>query len=263
MKVSRGDYKSGRQVQVEIVHPKAHGYLVYDSELNETGFLCTRLVHNCEDKVTATFILFDQGEALYSLTENDQSKEFEHNLSKEIAAYRERNYSEVVRMLDGRISVDLKSVPIAHFLLASSLYAINQHKEAEQHFTAVTQLSISALGEHCRRILRSLEIIQQTNVGEDTGFIGVTLRNGVVKKVFRDSPAWSAGIQQGDEICTIDGQNCDDMSDVEMCKTIMGEENTSVALTVSREGIQHHFDVVRMPVDKSRAFWNWHKEIAG
>lgn len=67
--------------------------------------------------------------------------------------------------------------------------------------------------------------------------------------VYEGSPAQEAGLQDGDIISTVDGYDAFSMELSELVNYIKGEENTTVHVTVYREGEQLEFDIVRRTLD--------------
>jgi carboxyl-terminal processing protease len=68
--------------------------------------------------------------------------------------------------------------------------------------------------------------------------IEITQRNGMLTIVapIEDTPAYRAGLKSGDVILKINGEFTKDMSLVEAVKKLRGKKNTTVRLTIKREG---------------------------
>ncbi|MGD9014918.1 MAG: S41 family peptidase [Candidatus Omnitrophota bacterium] len=68
--------------------------------------------------------------------------------------------------------------------------------------------------------------------------IEITIRDGLLTVVtpLEDTPAWRAGIKAGDRVVKIDGELTRDIDLVDAVKKMRGKPNTSVSLTVLREG---------------------------
>jgi len=75
--------------------------------------------------------------------------------------------------------------------------------------------------------------------------IEITQKNGMLTIVapIEDTPADRAGLKSGDVILKIGGQFTKDMSLVEAVKKLRGKKNTSVRLTIKREGSEKLRDV--------------------
>lgn len=78
--------------------------------------------------------------------------------------------------------------------------------------------------------------------GESFVGIGVTVENVdnnvVVRKVWEDSPANRAGMQPGDVITHIDGEDYRDRSYIETVANVRGEEGSTIRITVDRPGVK-------------------------
>ena len=72
---------------------------------------------------------------------------------------------------------------------------------------------------------------------EETGY-------PILTKIFKDSPASRAGLQDNDIIYAVDGENLFGYKLDEAVALIKGPENTNVTLTIYREGTPDTFDVV-------------------
>lgn len=84
--------------------------------------------------------------------------------------------------------------------------------------------------------------------------VGITIRaeesnNGItVLEVTAGGPAEEAGIQANDQIVKVDGQSIIGMTLENIKKLIQGEENTTVSITVLRNGEEHTMEVTRRTV---------------
>ncbi|MFP4077749.1 MAG: S41 family peptidase [Candidatus Izemoplasmataceae bacterium] len=78
--------------------------------------------------------------------------------------------------------------------------------------------------------------------GESFVGIGVTVENVddnlVIRKVWEDSPANRAGMQAGDVVTHIDGEDYRDKSYIETIANVRGEEGSTVSITVDRPGVE-------------------------
>lgn len=79
--------------------------------------------------------------------------------------------------------------------------------------------------------------------------IGVSnyLKNDEVEivRVFENSPAETVGIQVGDKVVEVDGLNIVDHTTSELIDAMLGDEGTTVKVTVDRQGEELSFDIVR------------------
>ncbi len=85
--------------------------------------------------------------------------------------------------------------------------------------------------------------------------IGVGIRQyagGIlITKIYEDSPALKAGLEAGDIIMAVDGQSVYGMSVSDVKEIIVGEVDTSVNLTILRDGEYMEVEVTRGSVDTS------------
>ena len=87
---------------------------------------------------------------------------------------------------------------------------------------------------------------QNTYVGIGISVAIVQNVSGVeIRKVVENSPAAEAGLQVGDRIVGVDDKHSDDTPLDELVQLIAGEENTTVNLTILREGKQQTVTVTR------------------
>lgn len=87
---------------------------------------------------------------------------------------------------------------------------------------------------------------QNTYVGIGISVAIVQNVSGVeIRKVVENSPAAEAGLQVGDRIVGVDDKHSDDTPLDELLQMISGEENTTVNLTILREGKQQTVTVTR------------------
>ncbi|MGN1403164.1 MAG: S41 family peptidase [Ruminococcus sp.] len=94
----------------------------------------------------------------------------------------------------------------------------------------------------------------QINEAGQTVIIGVTVTSTeegylLVNDVTEDSPAEAAGLQSGDEIIAIDGDDVAELGYSAALEAVKGEENTSVRLTIRRDDTTMDCDVMRESVD--------------
>ncbi len=89
--------------------------------------------------------------------------------------------------------------------------------------------------------------------------IGVTLRSDedrvVVAAPIEGSPAERAGMEPGDVVVAVDGENVRDDELPEVIDKIKGPEGTRVDLTVLRDGKERAFDLERAEIEAPVASW--------
>jgi carboxyl-terminal processing protease len=92
--------------------------------------------------------------------------------------------------------------------------------------------------------------LQVETRGEFSGLgIEITLEDGILTIVspIEDTPAFRAGLQQGDKIVKIDGETTKNITLLEAVKKMRGKRGTEVTLTIMREGFTKFkdFTIVR------------------
>jgi carboxyl-terminal processing protease len=85
--------------------------------------------------------------------------------------------------------------------------------------------------------------------------IGVQIANSdgsnIVEKVFKDSPAESAGVKAGDIFYSVDGKSADGLSSAKLKKLVQGDEGTNVTIEFKRDGKIVSFDIARAAVSST------------
>lgn len=72
-----------------------------------------------------------------------------------------------------------------------------------------------------------------------------------ITRVFKGSPAETAGILDGDIIVAVDGNSIEGLSSDDIKNAVVGEEGTNVVITVKRAGIEQNIVVTRGTVDST------------
>lgn len=104
--------------------------------------------------------------------------------------------------------------------------------------------------------------IDQTNLAGSFGGIGAEIarsENGefIIHEVYRDNPAFEAGVQPGDVILAVDGVPVDETApDMNaLLAAVRGEIGELVTLTLRRDGEQFDVEIVRAEVLIPSTFW--------
>lgn len=80
----------------------------------------------------------------------------------------------------------------------------------------------------------------------DKGRIGIRVDpDGTIREVYRNTPAYSAALQEGDKILMVDGEPIPNNDLTSLLSKIMGEPGTTVNLIVDRNGKEKSFKVKR------------------
>ena len=92
------------------------------------------------------------------------------------------------------------------------------------------------------------ESFNQTVNGEYVG-IGAAVEykeeNAKISTVYKNSPAQKAGLEAGDQLVAIDGQDVKGKTLSQITKMIKGKENTKVSIKISRDGNEKNYEVKR------------------
>lgn len=93
------------------------------------------------------------------------------------------------------------------------------------------------------------------NIGGGIG-VEVGMRNNVptIVRVLKDNPAEKAGVEVGDVITQVNGESVKDMALNDVVAKIRGDVNTSVKLTISRDGTEKDFSITREQVNNPSAY---------
>ena len=99
--------------------------------------------------------------------------------------------------------------------------------------------------------------------------IGITIQvtddgqGFLVTKVNENGPADQAGMLPEDRLIGVDGVDVREMTADETSKLVKGEENTTVVITINRNGTEMELPVVRMRVETPVATWKMLKDNVG
>lgn len=97
-------------------------------------------------------------------------------------------------------------------------------------------------------------------VGIGVQYYALNEKTFIIDKVFKNSPAETAGIIKGDQIFSINGEACEGMSIDDIASKIKGDAGTNVELEILREGKTVPMNVVRGEV-KSSVYGEFHDKV--
>lgn len=87
----------------------------------------------------------------------------------------------------------------------------------------------------------------------------------IVMELFKDGPAYKAGIKEGDVIKKIDGEDYTDKNTTDMANYIKQNENEKITITVERDGEEKNYEVkrekVEMPTVENKVYEKNNKKI--
>ncbi len=118
---------------------------------------------------------------------------------------------------------------------------------------------VDALGDPYTEYLTVEESTSYTSsLQSDYVGIGVTIttydNTYIISKVHFGSPAKEAGLENGDEIISVDGTDASTLTKDELVSLIQGEENTEVTLGILRYGTTMSFTMTRAQLDSSAIY---------
>lgn len=157
----------------------------------------------------------------------------------------------------GQDELDLSSVQQTYQKVASNFDGtVDRQKLIE----GANKGLVDALGDQYTVFMNAEESRQfdDSLTGNIGGGIGVELaiRNDAptAVRVLKDNPAEKAGVQVGDVILKVNGEDVVDMSLNDVVSKIRGDVGTTVKLTVSRSGVEKEISITRDNVTNPSAY---------
>ncbi len=145
--------------------------------------------------------------------------------------------------------------------LVQKEYVDQEELDPGEQAHAAIEGMLGSLGDqgHTRLLTpEEAERNEQSISGRYVG-VGVTIeeRDGeaVVSSPTDGSPADEAGIQSGDVIVAVNGENVEDENLSRIAERVRGEEGTTVDLTLRRDEEEREFTLERSEIDVSAASW--------
>jgi carboxyl-terminal processing protease len=131
----------------------------------------------------------------------------------------------------------------------------------EQTYAAIEGM-LDSLGDEGHTRFLTPEERKQNRQGLSGTYVGVGIQietkedNAVVSSPIEGSPAESAGLETGDVIVAVDGEDVRGMDLGKIAGKVRGPEGTSVGLTVMRDEQERQFNVERAEIKSPVASWN-------
>ncbi len=159
--------------------------------------------------------------------------------------------------LIGGSNLDLSSVQETYQQLSNNF---DGDLDQQELIEGANRGLVEAAGDHYTVFMNSKEstAFDDSLTGNIGGGIGVEIgiRNDIptVVRVLQGNPAEKAGIQINDIILKVNGENTQDKSLTDVTTSIRGEIDTTVKLTVSRNGEEKEFNITRAQVNNPSAY---------
>lgn len=157
--------------------------------------------------------------------------------------------NEVVRTLGEEYKFNYPTVEVYQKIVARLI------RENPSLLEELIQIAADSVDEHTMYFKRDeLKDFMETTAGSYVGIgVTVTRESGyvMIKAVTPNSPALRAGLQAGDKISTIEGQDATGYDVATAREHIRGEAGTSVKIGILRGEEYMEFDVMREEVDAS------------
>ncbi len=132
--------------------------------------------------------------------------------------------------------------------------------DEEDMFYGAIKGMVSALGDPATQFFTAEET-DQYDLEKSGMFSGIGIEMGyldnqiIIQKVFEDTPASESGLEEGDVILKVDGEDMSEYGISEYANRIRGEEGTDVALTVLREDESVDISITRGEVYVESMNW--------
>lgn len=136
--------------------------------------------------------------------------------------------------------------------------ALDPDKQAR----AAIQGMIDSLGDKGHTRLLTPEEAERSNQRISGRYVGVGVRieerdgEAVVISPIDGSPAAETGVEPGDVIVAVNGENVESLALPEISDRVRGKEGSEVDLTLSREGKEREITLERSKIDVSAASWS-------
>ena len=118
---------------------------------------------------------------------------------------------------------------------------------------------LAGVGDEYAEYYTAEEFAQTMQNVEGDMFYGIGVVGGddesgyiLIVQVYTDSPAYNAGLQRGDYITGIDGEDVATIGYKKAMENLRGEEGTEVAITYMRNGVENTVNITRGAISNQR-----------
>lgn len=142
-------------------------------------------------------------------------------------------------------------------IMTSEWYFGKDIEGLNERLTDQAMYGITLNDEDPHTVYMSAKEMEEFTQSINRSFVGIGVEffaNGglsIVKRVFRGSPAESAGIKAGDIFQKVDGVPVDGLTTDEIKELVVGEEGTPVVIEFTRQGEPVSFEIVRGQINAS------------
>lgn len=146
--------------------------------------------------------------------------------------------------------------------LVQQEYVDQEELDAPEQSRAAIQGMLDSLGDkgHTRLLTPSEARRNEQSISGRYVGVGIQIesRDGeaVVSAPIDGSPAAEAGVESGDVVVAVGGENVEDMKLSRVAEKVRGPEGSSVELTLRRDGDERRVTLERSEIDVSSASWS-------
>ena len=149
---------------------------------------------------------------------------------------------------------DINKINQIEELLSTRWYFNKEHDDIQTYLEDNALKGMTNLEEDPFTAYMSSQELDQFTTSINNNFVGIGVQyigtNGLnmVTKVFKDSPAFNAGIKEGDVIFSVDHKSIENLATNEIADMVKGENGSIVNIGVLRDGKELSFDIERGPI---------------
>lgn len=133
-------------------------------------------------------------------------------------------------------------------------YLNNKDIDNDKLLEAALKGYVNGVGDEYTELMTKTEYDSLTEQLSDYVGIGVYVAQTtsgevvILAPVGKDSPAFAAGVKEGDIIVKVDGEDVAGMALDQVVAKMKGQENTKVKVTVKREDKEHEYEITRKDI---------------